>query len=110
MTENIEKTRATEIILRPHISEKAFDLAQERKYVFEVHPRATKIDIKRAIKELYKVEVERVWIVNVPPKIKVRKRGYFRKPRTLKRKGYKKAIVKLKEGHKLEIFESEAGS
>ena len=98
------KIKATEVILRPYLSERAYQLAQENKYVFVVHPNATKIDVRKAVEELFKVKVEKVWIVNLPPKMKKRK---FSNVATLKRKRLKKAIVKLKEGYKLDIFEGE---
>lgn len=90
--------REKEILKKPHITEKATDLAQENQYVFEVYPGANKIEIKKAIEKLYKVNVLDVRIIKVPPK----KRRMRRTPGW--KKGYKKAIVKIKEGQKIEVL------
>jgi len=89
---------AWRVLKEPHITEKATFLAQENQYVFKVFPDANKTEIKKAIEELYGVEVEKVRIINVPKKRRRlgRIEGW--------RKGYKKAIVKLKPGQKIEII------
>ena len=89
---------AWRVLKEPHITEKATFLAQENQYVFRVFPDANKTEIKKAIEELYGVEVERVRIVNIPKKRRRlgRIEGW--------RKGYKKAMVKLKPGQKIEII------
>lgn len=104
MSKPHSKMEATKVLLRPYLSEKALGLVSENKYTFLVHPEATKIDVKRAVEELFGVKVEKVWMVNLPPKIK--KYRHSNIPH-LKRKRTKKAIVKLKEGYKLDIFETE---
>lgn len=91
-------SEAYKILKAPQLTEKATELAQENQYVFKVWPRANKIEIKKAIEDLYGVEVEKVRIINVPKKRR-------RVGRILGwRKGYKKAIVKIKEGQKIEIM------
>ncbi|MDE2222274.1 MAG: 50S ribosomal protein L23 [Candidatus Omnitrophica bacterium] len=77
-------------------SEKGTVLEKDRQYLFRVAPFATKIDVKRAVEEIYKVKVDSVNTVNMPGKLKrVRyKTGYTT--------GWKKAIVSLKEGQKIE--------
>lgn len=78
-------------------TEKGTMLEPERKYLFEVARAANKIEIKKAVEEIYKVKVEAVNIANVPGKVKrVRYQlGYTT--------GWKKAIVTLREGQKIEV-------
>ena len=86
------------IIKYPLITEKNTNLSQENKYVFCVDKKATKNNVKESIENIYKVRVERVNIINVPKKKKkyrFRIEGY--------RPGFKKAIVKIKEGDKIAI-------
>jgi large subunit ribosomal protein L23 len=88
-----------DIIIAPIITEKSYKLAQEQnKYTFKVHPDANKIEIKNAVEKLFKVKVTSVNTINVKPK---RKRlGKFEG----KTSSWKKAIVTLKEGDKIELF------
>ncbi len=88
-----------EIIKRPILTEKAKELAKLGQYTFEVEKDVTKSEIKRKIEETFGVEVEKVRIIKVPSKKRVF-RGFLGE-----KKGYKKAIVKLKKGQKIEIFE-----
>ena len=93
---------AHEIIIRPIVSERSFDLMEENKYTFEVARDANKYQIKDAIEELFSVKVDRVNTINVKPK-KKRVRyvaGYTRQ--------WKKAVVTLKEGETIEIFGTQA--
>jgi len=90
-----------QIIIRPIITEKSMRLKEEEnKYTFEVHPKATKKDIKDAIEKLFNVKVEKVNTINVKGKRKRIGRYWSKK------KDWKKAIVKLKEGYRIEFFES----
>ncbi len=91
--------RADEIIIRPIISERSMDLVNENKYAFFVDKRANKVEIKKAVEELFDVGVETVNTVNIPGKKKRLGRSVGRTP------DRKKAIVTLKEGDKIEIFE-----
>lgn len=99
----IAKTKTTSklayrILKSPHITEKATELASRNQYTFLVWPEANKVEIKKAIEDLYKVKVTDVNIINIPPKRR-------RLGRTLGwRKGYKKAIVTIQEGQKIDIF------
>lgn len=86
------------IIKRPHITERATDLSGLGQYVFMVAKDATKPEVKKAIKEIYKVDVVAVNMVNRPPK---RKRFAGRMHGN--QEGYRKAIVTLKEGQKIDI-------
>ena len=89
---------AYRILKTPQVTEKATELAKQNQYVFKVWPRANKVEIKRAIEDLYGVDVLDVKIIKVPRKRRRlgRIRGW--------RKGYKKAIVKIKEGQKIEVL------
>ena len=92
---------AHDIIRRPVITERSMDMASEKKYTFEVDPGANKIQVKRAVEEIFKVKVEKVTTMN-----------YDGKPKRMgihagKRKDWKKAIVKLTADSKaIEIFEA----
>jgi len=77
-------------------SEKGGSLEKENKYLFRVAGSATKVDVKRAVEEIYKVKVDGVHTLNVPGKLK---RVRYRTGYTT---GWKKAIVSLKEGQKIE--------
>ncbi len=93
-----KKTTAWRVLRFPHISEKATKLAKENQYIFNVYKQANKIEIKKAIEGLYGVDVISVRIINVPK----RKRRLGRI--TGWKKGYKKAIVKIKKGQEIEII------
>lgn len=90
--------QAYRILKAPHITEKATDLARKNQYVFRIWERANKVEVKKAIEDIYKVKVIDVKIIKVPPKRRRLGRisGW--------KKGYKKAIVKIKEGQKIELF------
>ena len=88
-----------DIILAPVVSEKSYALMELGVYTFKVHPDAHKTQVRIAIEKLFDVHVERVNIVKVQAKPK--RRGLFKGTR----QGWKKAIVQLREGHEIEIFE-----
>ncbi|NLV67402.1 MAG: 50S ribosomal protein L23 [Spirochaetes bacterium] len=92
---------ANDIIIRPVISEKSTELMESRKYVFQVARDANKLMIARAMKELFNVTPEKVNIINM--------RGKNRRLRYRmgKRAAWKKAIVTLAIGQKIEIFEGQ---
>jgi large subunit ribosomal protein L23 len=87
-----------QIILGPVISEKSTRLKEKREIVFRVEPSANKIEIKKAVEELFKVKVERVRTANFKGKLK--RWGRFEG----RRRDWKKAYVKLKEGEKMIDF------
>lgn len=92
---------AHDIIRRPIITEQSMDQVADRKYTFEVARGANKIEIKKAVEEIFKVEVEKVTTINYIGKPK--RQGVFMG----KRADWKKAVVKLKEGSKtIELFEA----
>jgi len=88
-----------EILLAPVVSEKSYSLIEDNKYVFKVHKDAHKTQIRQAVEELFEVHVESVNIVKVQSKPK--QRNYRRGTKS----GWKKAIVQLRQGESIEIFE-----
>ncbi len=81
------------IILRPIITEKSTLLKEKNREVcFEVNPKANKVEIKKAAEQLFKIKVERVRVQNIRGKMRRVGRS------TGKKKDWKKAYVKLKEG------------
>lgn len=94
---------AKQILIKPVITEKADRLAEENgKYTFVVNRDANKIEIKKAVAELYNVEVAKVNTMIIPGKVKNRNtRTAIIKGRT---SGYKKAIVTLAEGETINFF------
>jgi large subunit ribosomal protein L23 len=97
---------APEIILRPVISAKSIDESGRGKYTFAVHDRANKIQIKAAIEELYKKENVTVVSVNVlTTKAKEKRRGNRRGQTVGHTTPWRKAIVTLAAGQKIEFFE-----
>ena len=91
---------AQKIIIRPLITEKSTQQKEEsRQYVFEVHRDANKIEIQSAVERLFKVKVLQVRTSNVLGKVKRLGRRYGKRP------DWKKAIVTLKEGDRIDFFE-----
>ena len=88
-----------EVLLAPVVSEKSYSLIGDRKYTFKVHKKAHKTQIRQAVEELFEVHVENVNILKVQPKPK--RRGVSKGIRP----GWKKAIVQVREGETIEIFE-----
>lgn len=92
---------AHDIIRRPIITEQSMDQTADKKYTFEVAKNANKIEIKKAVEEIFKVEVEKVTTINY--KGKPKRQGMF----IGKRADWKKAVVKLTPSSKtIELFES----
>ena len=88
-----------EILIAPVVSEKSYSLIEDNKYSFRVHSKAHKTQIRQAVEQLFDVKVEGVNIVKVQAKPK--RRGLFKGTRP----GWKKAIVQVREGETIEIFE-----
>ncbi len=90
--------RTIDPLVSSHVTEKSTSLLQENKYVFKVHLKTNKSEIKKEIENLYKVNVLAIKIINIPKK-KVRvgkKEGW--------KKGYKKAIIEIKKGQTIETL------
>ena len=88
-----------EVLLAPVVSEKSYSHIPERKYTFRVHEHAHKTQVRQAVEELFGVKVTRVNVSKVQPKPKRRGMSKGIKP------GWKKAVVQLREGDTIEIFE-----
>ncbi len=84
-------------LIKPHISEKATEMSEEGFYVFRVKDTANKTEVKRELEEIYKVHIESVRIIKAQSKKKRVGRIEGR------RKGYKKAVVKVKKGERIDI-------
>lgn len=91
----------SQVLLRPLLTEKVTALRESGNTVaFVVDSKANRIQIKRAVEELLKVKVERVNVMNVMGKMK--RLGRF----SGKKSDWKKALVTLKKGEKLELYET----
>ncbi|MBA2357521.1 MAG: 50S ribosomal protein L23 [Actinobacteria bacterium] len=88
-----------EVLLAPVVSEKSYGMLSQRKYSFRVHKDAHKTQIRQAVEQLFEVHVERVNVLKVQPKPK--RRGVSKGIRP----GWKKAIVQVREGETIDIFE-----
>ena len=93
---------AREIIIRPIITERAFDMQEVNRYTFEVDKRASKIEITQAIEELFDVKV-----------LKVNTSNFMSKPNRVRyvpgrTRTWKKAVVTLAEGDSIELFANRA--
>ena len=93
---------ARTIIIRPVISEKSYALIADGKYTFRVHDRAHKTQIARAVEEIFNVTVAEVRTAKV--RAKPKRRGLHKG----KTRAWKKAIVELSPGERIELFEGAA--
>jgi large subunit ribosomal protein L23 len=88
-----------DILLAPVVSEKSYTQLVDRKYTFRVHQDAHKTQVRQAVEQLFEVKVQSVNISKVQSKPK--RRGATKGTRP----GWKKAIVQLREGNTIEIFQ-----
>jgi len=91
-----------EVVRRPIITEKNTLLNTEGKYIFEVALAANKMDVKRAVHEAFGVQVTEVNIINVKGKLK---RSPGRRRTEGRTRAWKKAIVTLAPGERIELYE-----
>ena len=96
---------AHEVILRPIISEKSMDESQRGKYTFAVHNDANKIQIKAAVEATFNVKVKAVNTLNVKRKVRSRVASRRGGRITGHRPAWKKAIVTLQPGNRIDLFE-----
>jgi large subunit ribosomal protein L23 len=96
---DIRSSIAHKVLVEPWVTEETTRIGEYNKYVFKVVKDADKKSIKKAVEGLYGVEVTSVNTINIPRKKRIRGRV------TGWKSGYKKAIVTLKEGDKIEFFE-----
>jgi len=100
---NIEKiVSAYSVIKEPCITEKASFLAEQNKYVFKIYPNVNKIEIKKAIELIYNTKVEKVNVIHASPK--KRRLGRREGWRGGLKCGFRKAIITLKKGEKIELL------
>ncbi len=91
---------AYDVIIKPVISERSVDIAQNKKYTFKVAVDANKTEVKLAIEEIFGVDVKKVNIMNMDGKVKRMGRNVG------KTAAYKKAIVTLTDSSKeIEFFQ-----
>ncbi len=90
---------ARDILIAPVVSEKSYSMIEARKYSFRVHPDAHKTQIRQAVEELFEVKVVAVNVSKVQSKPK--RRGTVRGTK----QGWKKAIVQVREGDEIQIFQ-----
>jgi large subunit ribosomal protein L23 len=94
---------ASQVIIRPVVSEKSYVLATADKYTFRVHPSAHKTQIRQAIESLFDVNVVEVRTMSV--KSKPKRRGYT----SGRTRAWKKAIVQVAPGQSIPIFQGLQG-
>jgi large subunit ribosomal protein L23 len=90
----------TQVLIRPVVSEKSYQLSSADRYVFRVHPDAHKTHIRQAVEALFDVHVVDVRTMSV--KSKPKRRGNTPKGRT---REWKKAIVQVRAGESIPIFQ-----
>jgi large subunit ribosomal protein L23 len=93
---------ARQVIVRPVVSEKSYALMAEGKYTFRVHDRAHKLQVAQAVEEIFDVHVRSVHTAKVNSKPK--RRGLH----SGRSRSWKKAIVQLAPGERIELFEGAA--
>jgi large subunit ribosomal protein L23 len=93
------KLQSNQVLLAPIVSEKSYSLIEDDKYTFKIHPHAHRTQVRQAVEELFDVHVESVNIAYV--KAKPKRRGMIRG----RRPGWKKAIVQIRAGETIEIFQ-----
>ena len=89
----------SQVLRRPLVTEKMTRLGEKNKYAFEVDARANRLEVKGAVEKAFNVKVASVNILRV--KGKTKRMG----PRLVAGPGWKKAVVTLREGYKLQLFE-----
>ena len=92
------KLHAREVLLAPVVSEKSYNQIDNHRYTFRVHKDAHRLQVRKAVEELFGVHVLSVNMATVPPKPKRRGMVKGRKP------GWKKAVVQIRQGETIEIF------
>ena len=84
-------------IISPHITEKSTNLSEQNKIIFKVPNKANKINLKKNIEKIFKVNVTKINIINKRSRVKTTNRG------SKKVLGYKKAIVTIKKGQNIDL-------
>ncbi len=94
----VVKGVASDVLRNPRITEKAAHISDNNVYTFDISPRATKTEIMKAIKDIYKVSPIKVNVAAIP------KKGVFRRNTLGVKGGGRKAYVFLKKGDKIEFI------
>lgn len=89
------------ILIKPIITEKSTDQAAWGKFAFQVNPQATKNQISQAVQKYFNVHPISIKTINIKGKTRRDRRGRG----IIKQSGWKKAIITLKEGEKIDLFE-----
>ena len=98
----MNQERVFQVLIGPHVSEKAAIAADmNNQYVFRVAIDATKLEVKKAVEQLFKVDVADVQTLKVKGKVKRNRFGYSKKP------SWKKAYVKLEQGQDIDFASAE---
>ena len=93
----MEKIHLYDKILSPFVTEKSTSLSDQNKIVFKVSNKANKINLKKNIEKIFKVNVTKINIINKQPRKKIVK------GKKVKLKGFKKAIITLKKGQNIDL-------
>ena len=93
----MEKIHLYDKILSPFVTEKSTNLSDQNKIIFKVPNKANKINLKKKIEKIFKVNVTKINIINKQPRKKI-VRG-----KKVKVMGYKKAIITLKKGQNIDL-------
>jgi large subunit ribosomal protein L23 len=93
----MDKIHLYDKILSPMVTEKSTNLSEHNKIVFKVPSKANKVNLKKNIEKIFKVNVTKINIINKKNRIKVT-RG-----KKIKVQGYKKAIITLKKGQNIDL-------
>jgi large subunit ribosomal protein L23 len=102
MSNTAHRERLMQVLLGPHVSEKATSLAEKgNQVVFKIRRDATKSDVRQAVELLFEVKVERVTVVRIPAK----KKRFGQRAGT--RQGWKKAYVRLAAGQDINFMGAE---
>jgi large subunit ribosomal protein L23 len=101
MSTNAHRERLMQVLLGPHVSEKATGLAEAGQIVFKVRGDATKAEIRKAVEFLFEVKVQRVAVVRIPAK----KKKFGQRAGT--RAAWKKAYVRLAPGQDINFMGAE---
>ena len=93
----MKKIHLYDKILSPVVTEKSTNLSDQNKIIFKVPSKANKINLKKNIEKIFKVNVTKINIINKQPRKKIVK------GKKVKVKGYKKAIITLKKGQNIDL-------
>ncbi len=98
----MNQERVFQVLVGPHVSEKAAIVADaNNQYVFKVAVDATKLEVKKAVEQLFKVKVDNVTTIKVKGKVKRNRFGFSTKPT------WKKAYVRLEQGQEIDFASAE---